>query len=154
MSFMIRNIERPASMTVYSISTEYSTILIPSTSPKSYELTNTSPFSSIKGYNKSIELEKVELLLSLHLQWRKDTWTHDGKVIRVVVSNMADPPNYYQNDEEMLGKLDKGQFWFRLVIKDLGITKLASFDVRGFERRGDMRLEIEESCSRYEYQYD
>ena len=129
-------------MILYSTTMKY-TAPSPSLSAP-YTFINTSPFRSVADYNMNTESEKVDVLFNIK---------GGDNTITVVLSNMANPPNDYRYAEEMLGKLEKDQFWFRLVITDLGITKLASFRVIGFERRGDMRLEIDESCSRYEYQH-
>jgi hypothetical protein len=68
----------------------------------------------------------------------------DGeKAINLVVSNMQDPPQSFRYDE-IFEALNEGQFWFKLVIYEVG-SSFFRFNVRGLERRGMMRLEIMET---------
>jgi len=118
------------------------TSLDPSTSsPKSYKLASDSSFTSVSDFNQYDELEKAKLLFGI--QGGEKTFT-------IVVSNMQDPPKEVQTHKDIFAVLNEGQFWFMLTVINR-FTDQYSFRVRGYERRGDVRLEVDEMPSSSHY---
>ena len=84
-------------MTVYSTTMAY-TAQSPSLSAP-YTLINTSAFSSIADYNRSIEFDKAKALFNIM----------DGdKTFTVVVSNMYHPPKDVEKADEIFAALKEG----------------------------------------------
>lgn len=119
------------------------TSLDPSTSSsKSYKLASDSSYTSVCDFNQCDELEKAKLLFGI--QGGEKTFT-------VVVSNMQDPPKEVQtHNNDIFALLKEGQFWFMLTVINR-FTDHYSFRVRGYERRGDVMLEVEELPSHDHY---
>ena len=72
------------------------------------------------------------------------------KTLTVIVSNMQDPPKGVETADGIFATLKEGQFWFELSVFNR-VTAHYSFRVRGYERRGDVRLEVNEMPSSDHY---
>jgi len=103
----------------------------------SYKLASDSSFTSVSDFNPYDELEKAKLLFGIK---------GDEKTLTYVVSNMQDPPKEVKTHKDIFAVLKKDQFWFMLTVISR-FTDHYSFRVRGYERRGDLRLEVDESPS-------
>jgi len=136
------NLGQAPSETVFSTTMEYTAFdPEPSTDPKSYKLVNASPFTSVNDYNRDNEFEKAEVLFAIK---------GGEKTFTVVVSNIKDPPKAVEVAEDIWTVLKEGQFWFQLAVLNR-FTAQYSFRVRGYERRGDVRLEVEEEACHDHY---
>ena len=59
---------------------------------------------------------------------------------------MPDPPKEVETPEDIFAVLKDGQFWFQLAVLNRFTAKY-TFRVRGYERRGDVRVEVKEEPS-------
>jgi len=101
---------------------------------ESEKLSTSTQFKLVGDFSKCIEIQKIKQMMAYKFQ---------RKFLDVIVSNLSHP---WQSDplaNEAFETLKPGQFWFKLHIFDLSSGVFSCY-VRGYERRGLLRLEIDE----------
>lgn len=75
---------------------------------------------------------------------RRFTGARESGLLSVIVSNMARPWIDRRLLDDVFGTLSEGEFWFHMNIREAAGGSY-SFNVKGYERRGLLRLEIDEN---------
>ena len=121
------------SMTVYGIEFSW----VPRELWQCDKLSSSIQFKLVSDFNESIETMKIKQMM---------TYKIDDKYMDVIVSNMSNPWKSNPYADDAFATLKQGQFWFILHFWEVS-RGVFGCNTKGYESRGLLRLEIEESLT-------